>query len=59
MNRYGGCYMAATRFELALENDWLDDAVGCRINEIRLKSSAPTFSETDFVCQKTCVTRVV
>jgi hypothetical protein len=23
--------------------------------QIRLKSSAPTFSGTDFVCQKTCV----
>jgi hypothetical protein len=38
---------------------WFDDAVGRCIHPTRLKSSEPTFFGTVFVCQKTCVTRVV
>jgi hypothetical protein len=28
------------------------------LGQIRLNSSTPTFSGTDIMCQKTCVTRV-
>ena len=33
-------------------------AASGRLDQIRLKSSAPTFSGIEFACQKTCVTTV-
>ena len=40
------------------QNRWVDDEVETVHRSIRLKSSGPTFSGTEFVCQKTFVTRV-
>jgi hypothetical protein len=49
------CTYRSFFFELDLNNPWIDDAAEAILRQIRLKSSAPTFSETEFVCQKTCV----
>ena len=38
---------------------WVDDVTGAVSRPIRLKSSEQTFSRTEFVSQKTCVTTVV